>query len=92
MQELFNLRWYIQHHIDESEDEIENLLCEENWILQTNWKFIKYVAFTIETMAPEQLNINPIKPIIKVNANQELDANEGESTKDEEEPTTSTEL
>ena len=35
---------------------------------------------------------NPIKPIIKVHLNQELDTDEGESTKDEGESTTSTEL
>ena len=43
LHELFNLRWYIQHLIDESGDEIENPLIEENWMKQTNWKFIKYV-------------------------------------------------
>ena len=43
LQELFNLRWYKQHLIDTSEDEFENPLSEENWMLQTNWKFIKYV-------------------------------------------------
>ena len=36
--------------------------------------------------------MNPMKPIIKVNPNQELDTDEVESTKDEEESTTSTEL
>ena len=43
-------------------------------------------------MTPEQLKIKPFKPIIKVNTNQELDTNEGESIKDEEESITSTEL
>ena len=43
LKELFNLRWYIQHLIDQSEDEFENSLSEENWMKQTNWKFIKYV-------------------------------------------------
>ena len=42
LQELFNLRWCIQHLMDENEDEFENALSEENWMLQTNWKFIKY--------------------------------------------------
>ena len=32
LQELFNLRWYKQHLIDQSEDELENPLSEENWM------------------------------------------------------------
>ena len=36
--------------------------------------------------------MNPIKPINKVHPNQELDIDEGESNKDEEESTTSTEI
>ena len=43
LHELFNLRWYIQHLIDESGDEFENPLSEENWMKQTNWKFFKYI-------------------------------------------------
>ena len=44
-------------------------------------------------MTPEPLKMNPFKPaIIKVNPNQELDTDDGESTKDEEESTTCTEL
>ena len=36
LQELFNLRWYIQHLIDESQsddddDEFDNPLSEDNW-------------------------------------------------------------
>ena len=50
LQELFNLRWYIQHLIDESGDEIENPLSEENQMLQTNWKFIKYVIHNKHSM------------------------------------------
>ena len=40
-------------------------------------------------MTPEQMKINPIKPIIKVNTNEELDTEEGESNKDEQESTIS---
>ena len=40
---VFNLRCYIQHLMDESEDETRNPLSEENWMTQNNWKFIKYV-------------------------------------------------
>ena len=45
LQELFNLRWYIPHLIDknEPEDEFDNPLSQENLMLQTNWKFMKYV-------------------------------------------------
>ena len=55
LQELFNLRWYIQHLLDESQsddddNELDNPLSEENWMLQTNWKFIKYVAHNKHSM------------------------------------------
>ena len=36
LKELFNLRWYIQHLIDENENEDENPLHEQNWMKQTN--------------------------------------------------------
>ena len=45
LHELFNLRWYVQHLMDESEDENEDPLNHENWMKQTNRKFIKYVLF-----------------------------------------------
>ena len=46
MQELCNLRWYIQHLIDENEyhcddGEWTNPLRESNWIYQTNKQFMK---------------------------------------------------
>ena len=55
---------------------------------------MKYVNFTLKEMTPEQMKMNPIKPIIKVNTNEELDTDEGESTKieEEEEFTSSEEL
>ena len=40
-------------------------------------------------MTPEQMKMNPIKPIIKVKTNEELDTEEGESNKDEQELTIS---
>ena len=44
-------------------------------------------------MTPEQMKMNPVKPIIKVKTNEELDEEEGKSMKDEEESTeTSQEL
>ena len=56
-------------------------------MLQTHGKFMKYVLFTLHRMTPEQMKVNPIKPIIKVNTNEELDIEEGESYTDEQEST-----
>ena len=55
LKEVFNLRWYIQHLMDENEDESENSLSEEDWMKQTNWKFIKDVIHHRHSMTPEQL-------------------------------------
>ena len=43
MKKIFNLKWYIQYLIDESEDEDQNPLSEEDWMKQNNCKFMKYV-------------------------------------------------
>ena len=40
-------------------------------------------------MTPEQMKMNPIKPIIKVKTNEELDTEEGESNTNEQESTIS---
>ena len=50
---------------------------------------MKYVLFTLHRMTPEQMKMNPIKPIIKVKTNEELDKEEGKSIKDEVESTES---
>ena len=97
LKEFFNLRWYIQHLVDQYEyqygdNEWTNPLHESNWTYRTNKQFMKYVNFTLEEMTPVQMKMNPIKPIIKVNTNEELDTEEGESTKVQEEFTTSEEL
>ena len=98
MQELINLRRYIQHLIHESgylydDDESNYPLSEDKWMLQTHGKFMKCVLFTLHRMTPEQMKMNPIKPIIKVQTNEELDKEEGGSIIDEEESTeTSQEL
>ena len=97
MKEFFNLKRFIQHLIDKNEyqydgDEWDNPLSESNWIYQINRTFIKYVNFTLNEMTPEQMKMNPIKQIIKVNTNEELDTEERESTKVQEEFTTSEEL
>ena len=59
MQELDNLRWCIQHLIDENEyqyddDEWTNPSSESNWIYQTNKHFMNYVIFTLQEMTLEQ--------------------------------------
>ena len=92
MMEFFNLRWFIQHLIDENEyqyadNEWTNPLHESNWTYRTNKQFKKYVNFTLKEMTPEQMKMNPIKPIIKVKTNEELDTKEGESDTDEQECT-----
>ena len=91
MKEFFNLRWYIQHLVDEYEYEYQygdnewtNPLHESNWTYRTNKQFIKYVNFTLKGMTPEQMKMNPIKPIIKVKTNEELDTEEEEFTTSEE--------
>ena len=94
MKEFFNLRWYIQHLVDESEyqygdNEWTNPLHESNWTYRTNKQFMKYVNFTLKEMTPEQMKMNPIKPIIKVKTNEELDTEEGESNTHEQESTIS---
>ena len=62
-------------------------------MLQTHGKFMKYVLFNLHRMTPEQMKMNPIKPIIKVKTSEELDTEAGESIIDEEESTeTSQEL
>ena len=53
MQELYNLKWYIQHLIDENkyqynDDEWTNPLSESTWIFQTNKKSMNYVILTLQ--------------------------------------------
>ena len=57
--EHFNLRWYIQHLIDESEsdnddDDLKNPFNEDNWWLQTRRKFMRYVIYNGHTMTHKQ--------------------------------------
>ena len=93
MEKIFNLRWNIQHLMDESEDEAQYPLIEENWMKQNNCKFIKYVIHNRHPMTPEQLKKKPFEEIFK-NQHEKVDTEEGESTKIEEEDefTTSEEL
>ena len=87
LKELFNLRWFIQHLIDESNDENENPLSQQNWMKQTDWKFIKNVIHHKHSMTPEQLKRKPFEEIIKV-GHGILDKEERESNTDEQESTT----
>ena len=94
MKEFYNLRWFIQHLVDEYEyqygdNEWINPLHESNWTYRTNKHFMKYVNFTLKEMTPEQMKMNSIKPIIKVKTNEKLDTEEGESNTDEQESTIS---
>ena len=90
MKEVFNLRWYIQHLMDECEDENENPLNHENWMKQTNWKLIKYVIHHRHSMTPEQLKQKPFEEIFKTQ-HEKLDSEEGESNEEKNESTTSSE-
>ena len=94
MKEFYNLRWYIQHLVDLHEyqygdNQWTNPLHESSWTYITNKHFMKYVNFTLKEMTPEQMKMNPIKPIIKVKTNEELDTEEGESNTHEQESTIS---
>ena len=60
-------------------------------MLQTHGKFMKYVFYTLHRMTPEQMKTKPIKLNNKVNTNEELDTEKGESTKVQHEFTTSEE-
>ena len=96
MKEFSNLRWYIQHLVDEYEyqygdNQWTNPLHESNWTYKTNKQFMKYVNFTLKEMTPEQMKMKPIKPIVKVNTNEVLDIEEGESISDEQKSTISNE-
>ena len=82
LREVFNLRCYIQHLMDESEDETQNPLSEENWMKQNNCKFIKYVIHHRHPMTPEQLKQKPIEEIL-TNQHEKLDTDEGESNEEE---------
>ena len=90
LKDVFNLRWYIQHLMDENEDEDENPLNHENWMKQTNRKFIKYVIHHKHSMSPEQLKQKPFNKIFK-KQHEKLDTEEGESNDKGDEPSTSPE-
>ena len=88
MIKIYNLRWYIQHLMDESEDQAQNPLSEENWMQQNNCKFIKYVIHHRHPMTPEQLKQKPFEEIFK-NQHEKVDTEKGESNEEEQKSTTS---
>ena len=88
LREVFNLRCYIQHLMDESEDETQNRLSYENWMKPNNWKFIKFPIHHRHPMTPEQPKQNPFKVIFK-NQHEKVDTDEGESNEEEDKSTTS---
>ena len=90
LREVFNLRCYIQHLMDQSEDETQNPLSGENWMKQNNWKFIKYLIHYTHSMTPEQLKQKPFEKSFK-NQHEKVDTEEGESIEEEETSTTSSE-
>ena len=63
-QELQNLRWYIQHLIDESgydyddDDDLYNPPSEDNWTSQTRGKFMKYINYILHSMNNKHVNKN----------------------------------
>ena len=61
-------------------------------MLQTKWKFIKYVIHSKHSMTCKQLEKKPLESIIKIKPHEEFDTEEGEPNKDEEEFTTSSEM
>ena len=77
--------------MDESEDEAPNPLSEENWMKQNNCKFIKYVIHHSHPTTPEQLKQKHFEEIFK-NQHEKVDTEKGESTKVQDEFTTSEEL
>ena len=79
---LSNLRCYIQHLMDQSEDETQNPLSEENWMKQNNWKFIKYLIHHRHPMTPEQHKQKLFKENFK-NQHETVDTEEGESNEEE---------
>ena len=88
LREVFNLRCYIQHLMDETEDQDESPLKYENWIKQNNWKFIKYLVHHRHPMTPEQHKKKPFEEIFK-NQHEKVDTENGESDEEEEKSTAS---
>ena len=75
----------MQHLMDENEAEAENPLSYENYMKQTNWKYIKYVIHHKHSMTPEQLKQKPFKEIFKIQ-HEKLDTEEGESIEEKMNP------
>ena len=90
LKEVFNLRWYIQHLMDENKDEAVNSFSEQIWMMRTNWKFIKFGIHHKLSMTSEKLKQKLFEEMIK-NGHEKLDTDEEESNEEEQESTTSSE-
>ena len=76
--------------MDENQDEAQNPLNHQNWMKQTNWKFIKYVIHNRHSMTPEQLKQKPFEEIFK-KQHEKFGTEEGESNEEAQKSTTSSE-
>ena len=63
----------------DDDDDLNNPLSEDNWLLQTRRKFIKCVIYNRHAMTHKHVEKNPVRPITKTHPNQKLDTNEGGS-------------
>ena len=91
LKEVFNLRWYIQHLMDVNEAEAENPLNQQNWMKQTNWKFITYIIYHKHSMTPEQFKQKPFRENFK-KQHKKLDTVGGESNEEQDKSSTSPEM
>ena len=88
LREVFNLRCYTKHLMDQTEDENESTLSYQNWMKQNNWEFIKFLIHCKHSRTPEQLKQKPLQESFK-NQHEKVDTEEGESNEEEYKSTTS---
>ena len=58
---------------------MNNPLHEDNWLLQTRSKFMKYVIYNGHAMTHKCLNKNPIRSFTKTDPHHKHDTDDGES-------------
>ena len=61
-----------------NDDDLNNPLSADIWLLQTRRKFMKYVIYNRHTMTHKHVDKNPVRPITKTHPNHKHDTNEGE--------------
>ena len=64
MIDIFSLRWYIQHLMDETDvddNEFENPVSQDNWMLQIRKKYMKYTIFHGHSIPNQHVNKIHIK-------------------------------